>query len=238
MGIGWPTFAIAIDGTRLSYFGHSQGSLNGSLYLAADASARGGVLSGSGSMLTVALLEKTEPAPSVADVVRLLLSLFTDEQKAELNIFHPMTNFAQTLVDPTDPIHYVGAIALHPRAGFAPKSVYQTEGINADGTGDHFAPPHGIEIGAVAAGLPRALPGVRPVLEASYGGLVDVAIPHGGLSGNLAGGRATGVLAQFPPAAGSDGHFVVFDVPEAHAQAAGFCASLAVDPRGRVPSSP
>jgi hypothetical protein len=228
--------AIAIDGTRLSFFGHSQGGLNGSLFLAGDASARGGVLSGSGSLLTVALLEKTEPAPSVADLVRAILSLSTDDEKAELNLFHPATNFAQTLIDPTDPIHYVGAIALHPRPGFAPKSVYQTEGINPDGTGDHFAPPHGIEIGAVATGLPRMLPGVRPVVEASYGGLADVMVPAGGLHGNLAGGKATGVLAQFPPAAGSDGHFVVFDVPAAHAQAAGFAASLAQGPVGVVPS--
>ena len=51
--------AIAFDATKLIFIGHSQGGLNGPLFFAADDQARGGVLSGSGAMITVALLEKT-----------------------------------------------------------------------------------------------------------------------------------------------------------------------------------
>jgi len=228
--------AIKFDDSKLTFFGHSQGGLNGPLYLAADNSARGGVLSGSGSMIIVALLEKTKPAPSVAQAVKTILQLIHPEDADELNVFHPVMNMAQTIIDATDPIHYVGYLAQHPRASFAPKSIYQTEGIAPDGTGDSYAPPHGIELGAVATGLPRMLPGVRPVAEMSFGGLTDITIPASGLQGNLAGGMASGVLAQWVPPASSDGHFVVFDVPQAREQAAQFCRNLADDPKGMVPA--
>ncbi|MEO7327610.1 MAG: hypothetical protein ABI193_03460, partial [Minicystis sp.] len=57
---------IAFDATKLMFFGHSQGGLNGPLFLAADDAARGGILSGSGAFLTIALLDKTKPSPSVS----------------------------------------------------------------------------------------------------------------------------------------------------------------------------
>jgi hypothetical protein len=186
-------------------------------------------------MIIVALLEKTKPQPSVAQAVKTILQLTHPEDADELNVFHPVMNMAQTIIDATDPIHYVGYLAEHPRASFAPKSIYQTEGIAPDGTGDSYAPPHGIELGAVATGLPRMTPGVRPIVEAGYGGIADVTIPASGLQGNIGGGMASGVLAQWVPPATSDGHFVVFDVPQARAQAAQFCRNLADDPKGRVP---
>jgi hypothetical protein len=43
------------------------------------------------------------------------------------------------------------------------------------------------------------------------------------------------VLGQFVPPATSDGHFVAFDVPAAHAQVGGFCHNLAANPKGLVP---
>lgn len=227
---------IVFDASRLLFVGHSQGGVNGPMFLAADDAARGGVLSGTGADIRVALLEKTKPTPSVAQAVRLVLGLAKPEFDGELDFFHPILNLAQTLIDPTDPYVYMGLIARDPRPGFAPKSVFQTEGISADGTGDSYAPPEGIEIASVAMGLPRELPGVRAIPNASWTNLADVAVPSDGLRGNLASGRASGVLAQFEPAPGRDGHFVLFDVPAATKQAAGFCKNLADDPIGRVPA--
>jgi hypothetical protein len=214
---------ISFDARSLGFFGHSQGSLNGALYLAGDDSAKGGVLSGSGNMLIIALLEKTKPDPSIAQLVKTLLGLTSPDDAAELTVFHPVLNMAQTIVDTIDPIHYMGYVAEHPRAGHTPKSLLITEGIAADGTGDSYAPPHGIEVGSVAAGVPRLEPGVRSVAEAAFSGLLDVSAP---VWGNIASGKATGALSQWPPVAGQDGHFVVFDVPQAHAQAMGFCQML------------
>ncbi|HEY8091671.1 MAG TPA: hypothetical protein VIF09_27585 [Polyangiaceae bacterium] len=227
--------AIAFDPTEVIFIGHSEGGLDGPLFLAADAQTRGGVLSGSGAMITVALLEKTKPTPSVAQAVQTILQLNTPEGAAELNLFHPVLNLAQAIVDETDPIHYARYIIQSPRAGFAPKSILQTEGVNPDGTGDSYAPPHGIELHSIALGLPRESPGVHTIKEATWSSLADVTVPSGGLQGNLGGGLASGVLGQFVPAPNDDGHFVAFDVPAAHAQVGTFCANLVADPKGRVP---
>ncbi|MBX3219663.1 MAG: hypothetical protein KF795_04020 [Labilithrix sp.] len=224
---------IAFDPGRVLFFGHSQGGLNGPLFLAASDLARGGVLSGAGSMLVVALLEKTKPV-DVAAAVRVLLGLADEERAKELNVFHPGLALAQTIVDATDPIHYGAFITTTPRDGFAPKSIFQTEGIAANGDGDTYSPPRGIEALAVSMSLPRIAPGVREIPEARWANLADVSLSTSGVSGNLAGGRATGALAQFPPSDGSDGHFVVFDVPAARSQAATFCRDLADDPVGRL----
>lgn len=225
---------VKLDGKRLTFYGHSQGGLNGPLFLASDKSARGGVLSGTGSLITIALLEKTEPKPSVAGALKTLLALTDPEEAKELDLFHPVVNLAQAIVDTTDPIHYMGRIIQRPRDGFGPKSIFETEGIGADGKGDSYAPPHGIEVGAVALGLPRQAPGLWPIREAKYAGLGDVTVPAEGLVGNLGGGLASGVLAQYAPKPGSDGHFVAYDVPEARSQIVKFLRNLSDDPKGKV----
>jgi hypothetical protein len=224
--------AISFDATKLMFTGHSQGSQNGAIYFAADPGARGGILSGSGSFLVIALLEKTKPF-SIPGLVRTVMDIKPVDPMDELNLYHPFLNLAQTLVDVEDPINYMGYLTTHPRQGAAAKSIYQSEGVNPDGTGDTYAPPHGIEVGGVAAGYPGMLPAQHTIAEAAWSGLGDIAIPAGGLSGNMANGQATCVLAQFAPTT-SDGHFVLFDVPQAHVQAGEFMRSLAADPKGRV----
>jgi len=111
-----------------------------------------------------------------------------------------------------------------------------TRGVCEDG--DNFAPPHGIEIASAALGIPRQMPGIRQVAESWGIDPSEVTVPQGGLKGNLANGQATGLLGQFPPAAGSDGHFVVFDIPACREQAAQFVANLAADPIGNIPPLP
>jgi hypothetical protein len=226
---------IGFDGTKVMFFGHSQGGLNGPLFLAGSDLARGGVLSGAGSDLALNLLEKTKPV-DVAAAFRVLVGLGDREVATELDIFHPVMTLVQSIVDAADPLSYGGFIARAPRPGHTPKSIYQTEGVGPDGAGDSYAPPHGIEALSVAIGLPRQLPGVRPVVEARWAGIADVSIPSDGLSGNIGDGRASGVLAQFVPAAGRDGHFVVFSDPKARGQAAAFLANLGADAKGRVPA--
>ena len=226
---------VRFDPDRVAFFGHSQGGLNGPMFLAVDDQARGGVLSGSGSMISITLLEKTQPV-NVAALVKNVFLALKGEEAAEVNSFHPAMMLAQTIVDPTDPIHYVGAIATAPRAGFAPKSVLMTEGVNADFTGDNYTPPHAIEVQAVAMGLPPQEPIIHPIEELAWTGLEPVVVPANGLSGNLAGGAASGVLAQWEAAKASDGHFVIYDIPEAMDQAAGFVFNLMIDPVGRVPA--
>ncbi len=228
---------IRFDPTKVLYFGHSQGGLSGPLFLASSASARGGVLSGAGAIFAIALLEKTEPKPSIRDLVTaFFLDLTTEEEAAELNLLHPAISLAQSIVDVTDTLHYARFLAADPRPGFAAKSIYMTEGINPDGVGDSYAPPNGIEAHGVAVGLPLQLPGQRPIAQNAWGGAQPITVPLEGLSGNLAGGNASGVFAQWPISPGDDGHFVIFDDPRATDQAADFMKNLAADPKGRVPA--
>ena len=227
---------IRFDASRLGYFGHSQGGLNGPIYLAVDDSARGGVLSGSGGLITIALLEKKEPWDIAGLVKKVFLALAVDEE-AELDEFHPAMCLAQSIVDPTDTIHYVKRIARAPRAGFAPKSVLMTEGVNADGSGDSYSTPRGIEAQALALGLPPQNPVIHSVYEAEFDDrFLPVTIPKEGLAGNLANGKASGVLAQWEAAKASDGHFVIYDIPAAMNQCAGFVRNFMDEPAGRVPA--
>jgi predicted esterase len=225
---------VTFDGAKILFFGHSQGGLNGPLFLAASGLARGGVLSGAGSDLALNLLEKTKPI-DVPALFRVLTGLGDSEAAKELDIFHPVMTLVQSIVDAADPLEYGARLTRSPRPGNAPKSIFQTEGVNPDGTGDSYAPPRGIEALSIAIGLPRELPGVRSVDEARWTGLPDFSVSADGTSGNLADGHASGALAQFIPSAGRDGHFVVFDNARARARAAAFLANLAADPRGKVP---
>ncbi|APR81642.1 Putative extracellular enzyme of alpha/beta hydrolase superfamily protein [Minicystis rosea] len=226
---------VRFDASQLMFFGHSQGGLNGPLFTAVDPSARGAVFSGSGAQIAIALLEKTQPEPSPAALVRTLLLGLKEDEGAELDEFHPVMSLAQTIVDAVDPLHYARMQSTEPRSGFAAKSVYMTEGINPDGTGDSYAPPHGIEAHAVAMGLPLQLPDQRAIAELAFGGVQPLTIPAGGLAGNLASGKASGVLAQWAVPPGTDGHFVIFDVPQAQQQAMRFLQNLTKDPNGLVP---
>ena len=71
----------------------------------------------------------------------------------QFTLMTPVVNLAQMLLDATDPVNYERLVVREPRAGHRPKSVYLTVGIGPDGQGDHYAPPDGIQIGAVAMGL-------------------------------------------------------------------------------------
>ena len=200
-----------------------------------DDQARGGMLSGSASMLTITLLEKTKPL-DVPELIRTQFLGLSEGEASELGLFHPALSLAQTIVDPADPIHYVSGIAREPRAGFSAKSLFMTEGVNPDGQGDSYAPPHGIEIQAVAAGLPPEEPLIHPIAELAWGELRPVSVPAEGLAGNLGGGRASGVLAQWRADDAGDGHFVLYDIPAAMQQETAFVENFMNEPTGRVPA--
>jgi hypothetical protein len=225
---------VRFDPARVTFFGHSQGALNGPGFLAAAKDVRGGVFSGASALSLITYIEKTKPEPSVAKSVQLLLGVSADP--TELNYYHPVLNLAQMIVDPSDPLHYARYIARAPAPGRAPKSIFVTEGVKPDGTGDAFTPPRGTETMALALGVPRIAPGVHPIEAAEWLGVKDLTVGSQGVAGNLAEGRASGALAQFIPPGTTDGHFVVFNVPEARRMAAEFLRALSDDPVGRVPA--
>ena len=110
---------ISFDASKLLTIGHSQGGQNGSLFLAVGRAARGGILSGTGVMGDITLLERQGDAenplndPNLRRLLQAFLQL-SDEDAAELNPFHPIINLAQFLFDPADPVHYMRHIAATP----------------------------------------------------------------------------------------------------------------------------
>jgi hypothetical protein len=167
-------------------------------------------------------------------LLALALSLSTDEA-GEIDAFHPALSLVQTIADPSDGANYARLLVKEPRASMSAKSLLMTEGVRADGSGDSYAPPLGIEAFAVAIGLPPAQPVVHEVELARWASLDPVSIPAGGLSGNLAGGTASGALLQYDADLASDGHFVAYEVPAARGQIGGFLYNLANEPSGGVP---
>ncbi|HQB45818.1 MAG TPA: hypothetical protein PLV85_19565 [Polyangiaceae bacterium] len=228
--------AIRIARSPVVFFGHSQGGLNGPLFMAVDDTARGGVLSGSGSMITLTLMYKTKPDPNVSALAKMFLLGLSRDEFSEVNAFHPGLSFVQMMGDPVDPIHYVPMMVQRPHQGFEPKSILQTEGVNPDFSGDNYTPPYAIEVQAIATGLPWMAPAIHRVAEASYSGMQPVTIPEHGLSGNLGGGKASGVLAQWRASEVSDGHFVVTQNQAARDQASQFCRNLVDFSQGRIPA--
>ncbi|MDB4929200.1 MAG: putative extracellular enzyme of alpha/beta hydrolase superfamily [Myxococcaceae bacterium] len=218
---------VRFDPDHIMYFGHSQGGLNGPLWLAADDGAGAAVLSGAGGSIAIALLEKTEPV-NIPALIMSALGL----SAGEFVVLHPVVSLLQMLVDPSDPVNYGRYIIREPRPTMHPAHIFQTQGFI-----DHYAPPAGIAALALSIGLPLTVPTVHP--EASFAlagdGVLSVLPLHGNLG--AASSPVTGSWMQFMADPGRDGHFVAFDIPDARLRAAAFLGSAGRDPAG-VPTVP
>jgi pimeloyl-ACP methyl ester carboxylesterase len=199
---------VRFDPANIFYFGHSQGGITGAPFLAFEPEVKATVLSGAAALLFEVLVTKTQPF----DIKTLVASYIPDEP---LDEFNPVLAMVQTWVERSEPANYGRLLARATVTGddgqkLAPKDVFQTEGFD-----DHFAPGRTVEAFATAIGGNQlyGLDGANPwppVKGLELRGR-DVLTPP--VTGNLAG--KTVVLAQYRQAAGSDGHFVVFDVPAA-----------------------
>lgn len=212
---------VRFDPAHVMFFGHSQGGLNGPLWLAADDGASSAVLSGAGGSIAIALLRKTQPI-NIPNLITSALGL----SFGEFVELHPVVSLLQMLVDPSDPQHYGRYIIREPRAGQHPAHIYQTQGFE-----DHYAPPAGIAALALSIGLPLTMPLVHG--EPGFA-LVSSTLSRLPLRGNLGTTTEpiTGSWMQFESEVGRDGHFVVFDIPDARLRAAAFLGTAARDPAG------
>lgn len=200
--VGLGDVAVAFDASHMAFFGHSQGSLNGPLFLAADDSVQSGALSGPGAAIGYTLLEKTEPV-NIPEVLRLGLGLRGTSTAAAferegMSLEHPVISLVQTWIEVSDSANYAPFLFDRPREGFAPKSMVVTMGLR-----DVYATANSA---ATLFGAMR-LPIVRPValeIEAlTFAGVGSVTLP---VQGNVAGGAATAVGIQ----SATGGHFVVY----------------------------
>lgn len=202
---------ITFDVTRVSFFGHSQGGLTGPGFVAFEPTLTGAVFSGTGGLLYLALLYKTAPL----DIPMLVQTFLRDDPVDEDN---PSLALFQMWAERADGINYAPLMARRPAEGLAPRNVFQTEGFT-----DTFTPNPSIEAFAVALGGDIVMtPDTRPIEGLAMRQRQIVAPP---LANNLAG--VTVALGQYDEQPGSDGHFVVFDIPLATTQAAAFLGTLA-----------
>ncbi len=207
---------IRFDGNNPMFFGHSQGGLNGPLWLATAQGPAAAVLSGAGATLALSLVLKTEPI-NIPNVVAALLGV----PPSDLSPLHPVVTLAQTIADPADPVHYARNIIAEPRMGGSGRHVFMTQGFL-----DRYAPPASIASLAVAMGLPLLLPVLHADTTSVLSNYPRVSLPQ---RRNLSMGAVTGGWQQFDAPAGRDGHFVVFDVAEARSRAARFLGSFAAN---------
>ncbi|MBA3818709.1 MAG: hypothetical protein H0X17_07440 [Deltaproteobacteria bacterium] len=211
------TRTIRLDPTKVYFFGHSQGGLTGPGFVAFEPSLTGAVFSGTGGVLYLGLLYKTKPF----DITMLLQTFLRDEPVDEDN---PSLAMLQMWVERADGANYAPMMVRRPAQApdgttLAPRHVFQTEGFT-----DTYTPNPSIEAFAVALGgdlVQRADTKDVPGLTALRGREARTAPFTGNVNG------ATAALAQYKQRTGSDGHFVVFDIPAAERQAAEFLGTLA-----------
>lgn len=219
--------AIRIDPARLVYFGHSQGSMAGSLALPYAEEFRGTVLSGNGASLLHALLTKTEPV-NIAAVVPLVINdgVSVDLRRGTVagalpdGDHNPVLSLVQRHIDPADPMNFGQQLTRDPLEGQRPKHVFATFGLE-----DTFSPPVTLEIFALAAGLDFVDPHSSANDPEPFGNEAsEFPLRSSFVFDDVE--YTTGVRLYGPPS-GSDGHFVVFDVQDATRDAARFLGMAA-----------
>jgi len=220
---------IKFDPAKVVFFGHSQGSMHGSLGLPYTDAYKAALLSGNGALLMDALLTKTSPQNIAAAVPFVLGGDYDAKLHLNGGENHPVLTILQQWIDPADPMNFGGVIARSPNTGIAAKSVFQTYGI-----GDTYSPAATLQNYALAAGLKLAThdPSVTTPDAIGDPALAEQPVP---LSGNFApsgGPTVTLAVREYQNAAGKDGHFVVFDVPSANQDAVRFLSMAA---SGQVP---
>ncbi len=204
--------AIKVDGSKLSFFGHSQGSTEGSLMLPFGDDYKAAVLSGNGASLRDALRTKRKPE-DIAAALPLVLqdpAMIDPNLGPGVTINHPVLSLLQQWIDPADPLNFAALIRT-PLTGHTAKHAFQTFGID-----DNYSPPVTMATFALAGGFVQVTPhsSAKPAYdeeEFTTKSLKPVAVGYRA----AANGFTLGVRQYGAPAA-SDGHFVVFDTQAAN----------------------
>ncbi|NRA36251.1 MAG: hypothetical protein HRU17_23260 [Polyangiaceae bacterium] len=210
--------AILMDADRVLFFGHSQGATHGSLALPFSAEYSAAVLSGNGASIGHALLEKTQPV-DIAGVLPIILGDMDSQGRLPGGDDHPALTLISQWIDPADPLNFADNI-IRPLEGGTAKHLFQVYG-----QGDSYSPPLTMQMFASAARLD---------VESSQVATADNTRGDD-LTAPVAGNRSvaiTGVVREYEPATGAEGHFVAFDSPTANVDIVRFLSMAA---NGEIP---
>ncbi len=186
--------ALRLDGDRVVYMGHSQGGLNGPLFMAVEPDIKGGVLSAAGGLLAITLEQKTKPT----DINELVSTFVPIAEAGVLDRWHPVLGLLQLFIEPGDPVNYAPFWFHEPIAGTAPRHIFMTAGLD-----DEYTTPDSMFALAAAGRVPIIEPVQAPIELFDIYGIEPAGIPP--YSGNVANGRASAGLVQLR----NTGHFAI-----------------------------
>ncbi len=133
--------AIKLDKDKIYFLGHSQGTIEGTPFVAYEPGIKATLLSGAGGYLIGAMLNKTMPV-NVAAMIQFILA------DGEVGTNHPLLNLFQLYFEETDTLNYGRLVFREPPAGLKAKHTFLSYGI-ADG----YTPPLTIRALAKTMGL-------------------------------------------------------------------------------------
>ena len=176
---------VVLDGSRISFFGHSHGGLSGALVLGVDPIFEAALLSGAGGLLINTILLRKDPVD-----VKALMQTALGIKAAKLDSFHPAMSLVQMMVDCTDPVNYA-PYWLDAERGQGRTHIFVTEG-----TGDHATPGLTTETMTGAGKLPLIGPLANRSLTHDLAQLPTLSWP---VSGNIegAGGPLSAAVKQW-----------------------------------------
>lgn len=210
--------AIKVDANKLFFFGHSQGSTEGSLMLPFADDFKAAVLSGNGASLRDALRTKTKPQ-NIAGALPIVLQdpVMLDPGIGEgVTLYHPVLSLLQQWIDPADPLNFARAIGT-PLPMHKGKHLFQTFGLD-----DSYSPPVTLATFSIAAGLTQVTPDASAKKPYTEGLPQAVAVGYKAAPMGFTLG-----MRQYAAPKGSDGHFVVFDTQAAQDDLALFLTGAA-----------
>ncbi|MCA9558124.1 MAG: hypothetical protein H6704_21690 [Myxococcales bacterium] len=191
---------IKLNPNQIMYMGHSQGGLNGPLFMAIEPQVKAGMLSAAGACIPISIEQKTEPV----DINQLVRAAVRVGDNDSLDRWHPVLSLLQTYIEVSDGANYAGFWFDEPPEGYAPKSVFMTAGLE-----DEYTPPDAIFALAAAGRVPVVQTVLVPIEALTLLGIESDDIPP--FAGNVAGGAAAAGLAQYA----GEGHFIIQNVPSA-----------------------
>ncbi|MBW2523229.1 MAG: hypothetical protein JRI23_03600 [Deltaproteobacteria bacterium] len=215
-----PTGSAFALGAPIAFWGHSQGATLGGIGVPYGDWA-GVLMTGQGASLRKALVTKRSPV-DIAAVVPWVLGDPRSDGTLIDGANHPVLTMLQTWIDPADPVAYARLAVSEPPGSLAPRHLFQPFGVE-----DTYTPPEVQATYAFGAGLELAAhdSSVTTPFDIGWPPLQTMPTP---ISGNrvVASTTVTAVVRQYAPASGDDGHFVVYDVANARADAERFLAGV------------
>lgn len=228
---------VKLDAEQVGFMGHSQGTLSGPVFVAHEPAVCCVVLSGAGGDGAISFLRQEVPV-NVANLVRLALKEPVDE-------FHPVVNLWQQVLEQADPNNYAALLIRQPLSGHPSRHLLLGEGLV-----DHYTPIQTTESLALAIGLPLLGPVHRPVPDLALAEIDPGTLPAT-RNVKTPSGAVTAGLLQYPavPSGEScqdgvgceetdycdgtlcrhDGHYVMFQHPDAQRQISLFFATTVRD---------